>query len=278
MSHAATKWAFDQPELHKDMKPGEFVVLMVLADCHNPVNGCYPSQDYICKKTNLSERSVRDQLMKLRERRLINWSLHHEDGRRGWNRYGLGFEPDFVPAEFAGSSTGKNEPALPANSGEYYRQDLPPNLVIEPVIEPTPESPQGGGRKAFNRLWESWPVDHLPDNLEYVLKHFLRLTDVEQAYAEEVVDLYRARCAKRGEHPRMIPYLKERKFLDLVDAPEMDADGDFIIRAKRPEWSEWLGHVRKLHGAKGVEQVVSRGNIITKTRWPDGFGRLPKAE
>ncbi|TIW40356.1 MAG: helix-turn-helix domain-containing protein, partial [Mesorhizobium sp.] len=73
MSHAATKWAFDQPEIHRDMKPSEWAVLMVLADCHNPVNGCFPSQDYICSKTNLAERAVRDQLTHLRERGLIDW-------------------------------------------------------------------------------------------------------------------------------------------------------------------------------------------------------------
>jgi repressor of nif and glnA expression len=65
MSHAATKWAFDQPEKHRDMKPSEWAVLRVLADCHNPVNGCFPSQDYIRSKTNLAERAVRYQLHRL---------------------------------------------------------------------------------------------------------------------------------------------------------------------------------------------------------------------
>lgn len=144
-----------------------------------------------------------------------------------------------------------------------------------------PPTPQGGeGRKAFQRLWESWPVDHLPDNLEYALKQFLKLSDVERAYAEEVVDVYRRRCAVRGAHPRMIPYLKEKQFLDLVDAPEMDKDGDFIVTPKhRLEWSEWLGEIRKGKtkeaGDKAVAYHVSLGKIIVKTRWPDGFGRLP---
>jgi hypothetical protein len=140
MSHAATKWAFDQPEAHRDMKPSEWAVLMVLADCHNPVNGCFPSQDYICAKTNLGERAVRDQLTRLRERGLIDWDAARENGRRGSNRYRLGFECDFQPANSAGStgevSTGEIEQVQPAESDSFNRQNLPPNPVREPVREP----------------------------------------------------------------------------------------------------------------------------------------------
>lgn len=158
MSHAATKWAFDQPELHADMKPSEWAVLMVLADCHNPVYGCFPSQEFICRKTNLAERAVRDQLGKLRDRGLIDWDEAREKGRRGANRYRLAFEGDFGPAPEGGDegreepreeaekppansaggeapATGKNAQVQPANSDSFYRQNLPPNPVIEPVRE-----------------------------------------------------------------------------------------------------------------------------------------------
>lgn len=148
MSHAATKWAFDQPEVHRDMKPSEWAVLMVLADCHNPVNGCFPSQDYICSKTNLSDRAVRNQLGKLRERKLVAWEAAREEGRRGSNRYSLSFEEDFLPAnpagsqpeESAGSSTGKIEHEQPANFDQSNRQNLPTNPVREPVREPVDET------------------------------------------------------------------------------------------------------------------------------------------
>lgn len=135
MSHAATKWAFDQPELNPDMKPGEWAVLMVLADCHNPVQGCFPSQDYICRKTNLSERTVREQLTRLRARALVNWDESRVDGRRDTNRYCLAFEGDFQPADSAGSSTGNPQPEQPADSDTDNRQNLPPdsNHVREPV-------------------------------------------------------------------------------------------------------------------------------------------------
>ncbi|MCB1462120.1 MAG: helix-turn-helix domain-containing protein [Nitratireductor sp.] len=149
MSHVATKWAFDQPEIHPDMKPAEWAVLIVLADCHNPVNGCFPSQDFISRKTNIKERSVRDQLARLRERGLIDWDEARDGNRRGSNRYFLAFEDGFQPANFAGResasspvSGGKSERFEPANSDSFNRQNLPPNPVIEPVREPSPPTPQ----------------------------------------------------------------------------------------------------------------------------------------
>ena len=40
MSHAATNWALKQ----KGLKPATKIVLLCLADCHNPQHGCFPSQ------------------------------------------------------------------------------------------------------------------------------------------------------------------------------------------------------------------------------------------
>ena len=160
MSHKATDWAFDQPELHGDMMPNEWAVLLVLADCHNPVKGCYPSQQFIRRKTNLSDRSVRDQLTSLRNRKLINWDIVRENGRRGVNRYKLAFEKDFLPANPAGSSTGKTEHVLPANLDTFYRQNLPDNLVREePVIEPKRE----GAREDFEKALRAWPSGAVDD-------------------------------------------------------------------------------------------------------------------
>ena len=239
--------------------------------------GCYPTQETIAQASGLSVRSVRDHTDLAIEH---GWLVRTEHGFRGqkWANYEY-------QAAWPDPGKGAAAPAGPSNEGaaalskgaaapsKKDRQELPP-ILPEHTSTILPES----GGKGFDRLWKAWPDDHLPDNADYARRQFDKMTDVEQAYAEEVVDLYRARCAKRGEHPRMIPYLKERKFLDLVDAPDMDVDGDFIITTKRPEWSEWMGAMRKKHGAKAVEGFASRGNIITKTRWPDGFGRLPKAE
>ena len=211
MSHAATKWAFDQPELHRDMKPSEWAVLMVLADCHNPVNGCFPSQDYICSKTNLAERAVRDQLSRLRERGLIDWDAARENGKRGANRYSLAFEPGFLPAKSAGSSTGENGQEQPAKSDSFNRQNLPPNLVREPVKEPerertqadgddTTEAPEGHSKRAerlFYAAFKSWDrFDVSPK--QPMLAAWVRLTWPQMEAAADAVPRFLAKCRADG--------------------------------------------------------------------------------
>jgi len=281
MSHVATKWAFDQPEIFIDMKPNEWAVLMVLADCHNPINGCFPSHDYIVRKTNLSERSVRDQLARLRDRGLIAWDEMREVGRRCVNRYQLSFEPDFQPANlaggdpaeppanFAGGATGKSELSPPANRDASHRQNLPPNLVREPVTEPQ-RAHARVREEDFSHFWDLWDSHHRPDNRETAQKLFLKLTLSQAARAVAQAPTFFRLMAARKKPPRMIVYLKSKVFDDLDDGPEFDRDGDFIITPKRPEWSPWLGQIRNRHGEAGVQSYVRIGKILVKERWPDG--------
>ncbi|MGE0425292.1 MAG: helix-turn-helix domain-containing protein [Reyranellaceae bacterium] len=218
------------------MKPSEWAVLMVLADCHNPVNGCFPSQDYICAKTNLGERAVRDQLARLRERGLIDWDAAREGQRRGSNRYRLGFEPDFQPANSAGrdegTSTGKNEPSQPAESDALNRQNLPPNPVREPVKEPEREGAGARGQEGqpeTDRVTETvipaetpgradfekrvmkfctgkgfaagpWP-DWDTSSPGWVARQFAALTPAERAEAERWRDAYLLDIAGRKAKP-----------------------------------------------------------------------------
>lgn len=255
------------------------MLLICLANAHNTSTGlCCPSIDRLAKESGMGRSTVKRWLRWLQEHRYLQIEeSFHDNGRQQAHTYRLtlGEGSNLDPAQI--------DPQ-PDSEPEEGSNCEPPLKEPEEKPEYSPPSPQGGeGRKAFSRIWGSWPVDHLPDNIEYALKQFLKLSDVERAYAEEVVDVYRRRCAVRGAHPRMIPYLKEKHFLDLVDAPEMDADGDFIITPKhRLEWSEWLGEIRKgktkEQAARAVDYHVKLGKIIVKTRWPDGFGRLPKVE
>jgi hypothetical protein len=171
MSIVATKWALDQPERFPDMKPNEVMVLFVMGDCHNPVNGCFPSHEYIARKTNLSERAIRDILGRLQERGLVDWQKQRDAGRQGKNRYSLAFEADFVPAapraedqaeETAASVQAADEDAQPADSETFRRQNLPP-YKEEPEIEPEsePERERARERKARfqdqrKRLFMAW--------------------------------------------------------------------------------------------------------------------------
>jgi hypothetical protein len=147
MSHEATNWAFDQAAKFPDMKPGEWAVLVILADCHNPVHGCFPSQQYIAKRINLDARSVRRHLLKLRSRKLLNWCEKSPTGPNLFNRYRMAFEDGFIPYEpeqeteetpdkmssVNSDNTGQKCTETPDKNDTKHRTKCPPNHVIEPV-------------------------------------------------------------------------------------------------------------------------------------------------
>ncbi|TIO39520.1 MAG: helix-turn-helix domain-containing protein [Mesorhizobium sp.] len=287
MSHAATKWAFDQPELHRDMKPSEWAVLMVLADCHNPVNGCFPSQDYICSKTNLGERAVRDQLANLRERGLIAWDAAREGQRRGSNRYRLGFEADFQPAKSAGRkdavSTGENAPSQPAESDALNRQNLPPNPVREPVKEPEEreardadeEKPEGLSKRAealFYRsftVWDRFAVSPKPPMLDA----WGKLTWSQMQAAADAVSRYLAACRAAGvKHAPAIS-----TFLDLAEKmweafPPADEKPTTIVAPPfGPVWS--AVRLRTMLLTAPAEAPPAKGFMATLLAQDDAKGR-----
>lgn len=285
MSHAATKWAFDQPERFRDMKPSEWAVLLVLADCHNPVHGCFPSQDYICSKTNLAERAVRDHLNRLRERGLINWDSARESGRRGANRYRLGCEDNFQPAacagaagetgrdqpaESAGSSTGEIEQVQPADSDSFNRQNLPPNLVREPVTEPVEREargraglPDGDDRgseatpatatdaqpgprlETFRRNWPTTPAD----DLAKVRAAWEALSPEDHAEACRRIEDFGAflKSLGRKNWPSGATYLRERRWETLAVPAAADTPAEPARTVLRPWtkawWAGWLAEI-----------------------------------
>lgn len=284
MSHAATKWAFDQPEIHSDMKPSEWAVLVVLADCHNPVNGCFPSQDYICRRTNLGERAVRDQLTRLRERGLIDWDCARENGRRGSNRYRLSFEPDFQPAKSAGSSTGEIVQEQPADSDSFNRQNLPPNPVREPVREPLSaqareKEPDVGiedrkaTERAFERAFRAWPTS-IGDSRPDALKAWTGLSADERLLAGSEAERYvaAAKATGRSHICSHAVYLRERRWEGL--APR-EPDTPQLVEAK-PFGKAWMaerlsrllaGPTRPTPALTGFELALIRdGKADAETR------------
>jgi hypothetical protein len=186
MSHPATKWAFDQAEL-LHLKPGEQIVLLALADCHNPANGCFPSQAFLSRRTSLTDRAVRKNLQQLKARGLINWDAHFDDGhRRRCNRYYLAFEPDFAgatPAEAAAIDTDRDhdDDQRPADDRDRAPDPVEsPDLfsarsggtVGPPSDEPVRESGVGRGDKRNTigpprgtRISASWHP--LIDDIDY---------------------------------------------------------------------------------------------------------------
>lgn len=132
MSHEATNWAFKQ----RGLKPSAKIVLLALADRHNPDHGCFPSKKTLAEDCEMSERAVYDQIKLLVERGLV----HVSDapvavrGQFQSNRYYLSFEADF-PRQIspsANSAVGKLEQSPSAKSAGDRRQNLPTNPVREP--------------------------------------------------------------------------------------------------------------------------------------------------
>lgn len=93
MSHVATNWAFSQCGL----KPSAKIVLLILADCHNPAHGCFPTQTFLADACEMNRDTVNVQLAHLEERGLIRRvrSIDPATKRQRPTRYKLAFEEDF---------------------------------------------------------------------------------------------------------------------------------------------------------------------------------------
>lgn len=92
MSHKATNWLASLSAA--DLGNSEFRVLFHLCDCHNPSNGCFPTQAYLLDACAISNGTLNNALNSLEAKGFIR--RHRErDGRtrrQKPTRYILGFE------------------------------------------------------------------------------------------------------------------------------------------------------------------------------------------
>jgi Helix-turn-helix domain len=92
MSHKATNWLSD---ISADMLGNsEFRVLFHLCDCHNPSNGCFPTQGYLREVTGVSNGTLNNALASLERKGLIQRHVSFDAAthRKRPTRYVLGFE------------------------------------------------------------------------------------------------------------------------------------------------------------------------------------------
>jgi len=92
MSHKATNWLASLPA--DVLTNSEFRVLFHLCDCHNPSQGCFPTQAYLIANTGVSNGTVNNALNGLEAKCLIkrHQSVHDQTKRQRPTRYILGFE------------------------------------------------------------------------------------------------------------------------------------------------------------------------------------------
>lgn len=94
MSHKATNWAFEQ----RGLTPSEKLVLLCLADRHNPDQGCFPQQKTIAEDANIGRSQLNVILGNLEEKGLIRRvrRFNPETKRQRSTRYILRFEKAFA--------------------------------------------------------------------------------------------------------------------------------------------------------------------------------------
>ena len=89
MSFEAVNWAWKQ----KSLKPFQKLILIALADRHNPDHGCFPSINTIIEDTGISRSSVLRTLGQLQDKKLITKEAAYRDNKsKTSNRYIFSFE------------------------------------------------------------------------------------------------------------------------------------------------------------------------------------------
>jgi hypothetical protein len=271
LSHDATNWAIKQ----RGLKPAAKVVLWHLCDRYHPDHGCFPSQDTLAADCEMSRSALNGHLSDLEELRLIRREQRKDDAtkRQKSTRYIFPFEKEEAQdverpcPESAHGAVSEKQPEPCPENGKSRVQIPDTNLVREPVIEPPVRADARG--EGFSKLWNEWPDLSRPDNRDAAETVFNRLSPSDQALAVLHARDFRRLQVLRSKHAQMFPYLRNRSFIELVDAPEIDKDGDFVITPSRPEWPKWLGAIRSQHGERGVESVLKLGRLVRKTRWPE---------
>lgn len=164
MSHEATNWAFKQ----RGLKPAAKIVLLALADRHNPDMGCFPSKKTIAEDCELSERSVYDQIKLLEEMGLVFIEPEQKviRGQYASNRYILGFELDFPSQNLpsAKSAVGRIQQEPSANSAVGRRQNLPTNPVNEPCKRTSKKTNSADDERKPPKRASALPENWLPSD------------------------------------------------------------------------------------------------------------------
>lgn len=293
MSHKATEWAFRQ----RGLKPAAKLVLLALADRHNPDMGCFPAHETIASDCEMSERSVRDQLNLLETRKLIKRQKFRVAGQFAKTRYLLAFEVDLQRQDLpsAKSASGKNKRVPTANSDRHQRQNLPTNLVKEPLREPVrraaarkagvgSENP-GSCREteppplgpevlapAFDRFWTAFPD---PVEREAASKAFAGVIEAGEISPDDLVEAAaayaRSRHVERGYGMKPANWLARGGWRDEWQAGKAAKDAappnvDLDALAER-----WVEAVRagRTYAASSIKPHVARHmlsrQLVTET-------------
>ena len=156
----------------------------------------------------------------------------------------------------------------PVNQDLTKEESLPRTSSPLPFPQPNrvEDAPKVEG--GFEAFWREWPEEERPKFYAAGEKHFLQLKASDRELAARLSPAYRTYCRRTSQPALMIPYLRDRKFLDLAEGPPIDPDGHFRIEPGRDEWGAWLCHYSERFGPRRVQSIEQLGFTLTPTRWP----------
>ncbi len=263
MSVQAITWALEQTTGSATGK----AILLCLANYADKHGACFPGQKTLADECEVSVRTVVEWMAKLEELGLLVRSRRfRENGSRTSDSIILclpGTETTTSAKPSAENARGRKATAPSADDSVDQVQPVHPHNLQKNL---SPQPPSGG--LEFASLLKAWPTEH-QGNRDNAEGTWNRLSDPDKAMALAHIATAIQAITRRGDRmPALVMYLRNRIYAQFEGAPEIDAEGYFVIKPGMPEWNEWLGWIRGKYGEKAVQQTVMRGYFLTKERWP----------
>lgn len=260
MSHVATNWAFSL----RGLKPSAKIILLVLADCHNPAHGCFPTQAFLADACEMSRDTVNVQLAHLEECGLIRRvrSVDPATKRQRPTRYKLAFEADFggedppaSPPDSAPKTARKSVSEIPTqtpkavseiqakpcrNYGESRVGNSDTNLVKEPVKKPCVGGVAAHTPEGFEDFWKAHPRPRDRQRAERLFADAVAKGIGPEAITQAAT---RYRAENAGNKPQYVAYadnwLEQRRWEDYQATAPLIARTD-AVRDLATFWAKKL--------------------------------------
>ena len=224
MSHKATSWLSEQTGL----SASEFRVLFHLCDCHNPAKGCFPTQEYLIEKCEVSNGTLNNALNALEQRGFLKRIGRHdpETKKRRPTFYILGFD------------LGKpQEPSPEIGDGAISKKTAKPSPIFgKSHLQPTGDKPVIGTCNRTSKHAREENDDLFSEN-----------PTVEQKPKDRFDDFWSVYPKKAGKPAAQKAWAKAIKRADpqaIIDGARRYARSDAVERgfAKHPQG--WLNDDR----------------------------------
>ena len=213
MSHEATNWAFQQ----KGLNPATKILLLQLADRHNPDLGCFPSLKRLCIDCEMTKPTVIKHLNILRDRNLITINAaYNTKGGQTSNRYILHFE----------------------NSS---KENLPPPVkkIIHPPVKKIDTNLVSinhvnnkyhryiGSDVSFEDIWKKYPVKKAKGSAKTSWSKAIKKIQQKELIDKLIDYIESVRTKDKKFIPHLSTWLNQERWDDELDNPDGNIDQGF---------------------------------------------------